>query len=128
MHELELNDATAVGALIELCTKEILDQKTRSNTIDLIIKAKNTQKMVVSLDTLDFNGNLEKMPLAELSKLLAKLVAVEDGATSLIDKRVEIPSKGVGRGRAKTLQTSFVRQELPRSIVSGVKTLDKYIR
>lgn len=116
VHELELNDATAVGALIELCTKEILDQKTRSNTIDLIIKAKNTQKMVVSLDTLDFNGNLETMPLAELSKLLAKLVAVEDGATSLIDERVETPSRCVGRGRAKTLQTSSVRQELPRSI------------
>ena len=124
MHELELDDATAVEGLIELCIKEIEDQETRSKTIDLIHRAKETQKMVVSLDTLGLGGNHEKIPLAELPKLLAKLV-VGDAEVSQIDDRIETSSRGVSRGRAETLQTCPVRQELPRSIVSALEILNK---
>lgn len=110
MHELELNDATAVGNLIEICTKEIMDQESRSNIIDVIIKAKNTQKMDVSLDTLNVERKQETIPipLAKLPKLLAKPVT-GDGETS---------SRGAGRVRAKLLET-------PRIIVSAAKTLQK---
>lgn len=122
MHELELNDAAAVGNLIELCTKDILDPETRSNTIDLIIEAKKTQKKVVFLNTLDLDGSHETIPLAKLPKLLAKL-AVGDGEISQIDERAGASSSG--RGRGKTLETSPVRQELPESIVSAVKIRNK---
>ena len=121
VHELELDDATAVKKLIELCTKEILDPETRSNTINLIVKAKNTQKMFVPLDTFSLEGKLETIPLAELPRFLAELV-VRDGEVRQTDERVEILSRGGGAGRPKRLRTRAVRQELPRNIVCAVKT------
>lgn len=122
MHELELNDAAAVEKLIELCTKGISDQEIRSKTIDLIIKAKKTQNMVVSLDTLGLDGSRETIPLAELAKLLAKLVAA-DCRVSQINERVATSCRSGGSGRVKTSETCSVRQQLPRNIVRTFKTI-----
>ena len=124
VHELELDDATAVEELIELCKTEIKDQGTRSKTIDLIIKAKKTQKTAVLLGDLGFNMKQKTITCAELPKLLAKLV-VGDGKFSQIDERAETSSRSELGVRAKTVETCPVRQELPRSIVSDFKTPTK---
>lgn len=115
LHELELNDVTAVEELIKFCTKEIKDQETLSKSIDLINRATKTEKMVVSFGTLHLDGKHESIPLAELPNLLAKL-AVGDGEVGQIDERVETSSNGVGWGRTKAVETCPVRQELPNSI------------
>ena len=121
-HELELEDATAVQDLIESCKKEIEDQETRSKTIDLILTAKKTQKTAILLGDLGLlNMNRQTIPLADLPKLLAKLIG-GDGEVGHIDERLETSSRSAITGRTKTLETSLVRQELPRSIVSTFKT------
>lgn len=124
MHELEIDDATAVEDLIESCKTEIGDQETRSKTIDLIIKAKKTQRTAVLLGDLGLEMNHKTIPLAELPKLLAKLL-VGDGEVSQIQERIETSSMSVVRDSAKTLETCPVRQELPRIIVSTSKTANK---
>ena len=121
MHELSLNDVAAVENLIDLCTKGIPNQETRSKAIDLIYRAKKNQKIVVPLDTLDLDENKEAIPLA---KLLAKL-AVEDGEVSQIEEISEASNRSVGRGVAKALGTCAVRQETPRIIVSAVQISTK---
>ena len=127
MHELELElvDAAGVKSLFVFCKKEITDHKTLSKTIGLIIEAEKTQKMVVLLDNLDLNGSHETISLAKFAKFLAKLV-VRDGEVRHTDERVEISSSGMGR--EKTLEKYSVRQELPRSIVSAIETLNQKVR
>ena len=117
MHELELNDATAVEGLIELCTKKIEDRESRSNIIDLILKAKKTKKMVLSLDMLGINGDYETISLAGFAKRLAKLSG--DGEVRQVNARLKTSSMG---SRAKTLKQGSLTQELPGSIVSAFKT------
>ena len=124
VHELELDDATAVEDLIEWCRTEIGDQETRSKTIDLMIKAKKTQGTAVQLGDLGLEMNQKTIPLAELPKLLAKLL-VGDGEISQIEERVEISGRSVVRGSAMTLETCLVGQELPRIIVSTFKSANK---
>lgn len=122
VYELALDDTTKLEDLIESCKKEIENQEIRSKTIKLIIKAKKTQKTAVLLGDLGLlNMNHQTIPLAELPNFLAKLV-VGDGEVGQIDERVETSSRSAVTGRAKTLETSLVRQELPRSIVSTFKT------
>ena len=121
MHELELNDDGAVGDLIELCTERIPDQKTRSNTINLINQAKKTQKMVVAMDKHYLDENVKTLPLAEFAKLLAKFVD-GNGEVSHMDEGVEDWSRCVGEEKAMAPGMCFVKQQLPRSIVSAVQT------
>ena len=121
MHELSLNDVAAVENLIDLCTKGIPNQETRSKAIDLIYRAKKNQKIVVPLDTLHLDETVETIPL---TKLLAKL-AVEDGEVSQIEEISEAASRSVGMGMAKALGTCDVRQETPRIIVSAVQISTK---
>lgn len=119
--ELELDNATAVEDLIESCKKEIEDQGTRSKTIDLIIKAKKTPKTAVHVGDLGLlNMNHQTIPLAELPEFLVKLV-VGDVEVGHIDERTETSSSCAITGRAKTPETSLVRQELPKNIVSIFK-------
>ena len=120
VHELALNDAAAVESLIELCTEGISDQEAQSRTIDLINKARGTQKMVISLDALKLDKNHETIPLSELTKLLAKLV-VGTGGVSQIEGISEGASRCVGGDREKARGTCTVRQKSPRSIVSAVR-------
>ncbi len=127
MHELELDDATAVEGLIELCTNKIEDRETRLKTIDLITRAKETQKMVVSLGSLDLGVNHETIPLPELPKLLAKLL-IGNGGASQIGERIETSSRCVSRVRAETGDTCPVGQALPRSIVSAVVAIKKHTK
>ena len=127
MHKLELNDAAAVRDLIEMCKTEILDENTRSSTIDLIIKAKRFGTMDVPLDILDVGWKDETTPilLTELPALLAKLVA-GGGKVDQVDGTVVFSSESaesVDGSSKKPLGTCPVNQELPRIIVSTVKTL-----
>ena len=132
MHKLELDDAAAVRDLIEMCKIGILDEKTRSSTIDLIIKAKRLGTMDVPLDILDIGWKHETTPIpfTELPKLLAKLVA-GDGKVDQIDGTVVTSSestKSVDGSSTKALGTCPVKQELPRVIVSTVKTLQHNVQ
>ena len=132
MHKLELNDAAAVSDLIEMCKTGILDEKTRSSTIDLIIKAKRFGAMDVPLDVLDIGWKHETtpIPLEALPKVLAKLVA-GDGNVDQIDGTVVTSSestKSVDESSSKALGTCPVKQELPRLIVSTVKTLQRKVQ
>ena len=127
MHQLELNDAAAVRDLIEMCKTGILDENTRSSTIDLIIKAKRFGTMDVPLDILDVGWKDDTTPLllTELPELLAKLVA-RDGKIDQIDGTVVTSSESAESAdgsSTKALGTCPVKQELPRVIVSTVKTL-----
>ena len=127
MHKLELNDAATVRDLVEMCKSGILDENTQSSTIDLIIKAKRFGTMDVPLDILDVSWKDETTPilLTELPELLAKLVA-GGGKVDQIDGTVETSSESlesVDGSSTKALGTYSVKQELPRIIVSTVKTL-----
>ena len=124
MHELELNNDDTVGNLIELCTEGIPDQETRSNTINLINKARKTQKVVLPIDKHYLDGSVKTLRLAELAKLLATFVDRNENVGQMDDK-VGKSSKYVGRERAMALEMCSVRQKLPRSIVSAVQTLSK---
>lgn len=121
VHELELDDATAVEDLIRWCKTEIGDQEIRSKTIDLMINAKKTQRTAVQLWDLGLDMNHKTIPLAELPKLLAKLL-VGHGGISQIEEKIETSSRSVIRGSAKRLETCLVGQELPSIIVSTFKT------
>ena len=127
MHKLELNDAAAVRDLIEMCKTGISDENTRSSTIDLIIKAKRSGTMDVPLDILAVGWKDETTPilLTELPELLAKVVA-GGGKVDQIDGTVVTSSESaesVDGSDAKALETCPAKQELPRVIVSTVKTL-----
>lgn len=124
MHELELNDATAVEELISICTQEIKDQETLSKSIDLIKRAIKTERMVVSFGTSHLDWKHESIPLAELPNLLAK-IAIGGGELGQIDETVETSSSGVGCGRTKAQETWPARQDFPSRIVSAAKTSSK---
>ena len=120
MHELALNDTATIEKLIEICTKGIIELEARSTVIGLINRAKTAQKMVVPLDILKLDKNKATIPLAELAKLLAKMV-VQESEVSQIEETSEPSSRCAGTGEPKALGTCAVRQELPRSIVSSVQ-------
>ena len=127
VHKLELNDAATVRDLIEMCKTGILDENTRLSTVDLIIKAKRFGTMDVPLDILDVGWKDETtpIPLTELPELLAKLVA-GDGKVDQIDGTFVTSNESmesVDGSSTKALGTCSVKQELPRIIVSTVKTL-----
>lgn len=126
MHELALNDAATVEKLIGLCTEEIADQETRSKAIHLINKAKNAEKIIVSLDTLKVDKYKKTIPLAEIPKLLVKLV-VGDAKVSQIEETFRASSTCVYTGKARALGTYAMRQELSSSIVSAAQPSTKYI-
>lgn len=126
MHELALNDAATVEKLIELCTKEIPDQQTRSKAVHLINEAKKAQKIIVSLDTLKLDKNHKTIPLAEVAKLLIKLV-MGDTEVSQIEEISRASSTSVYTGKARALGTYAMRQDLSRSIVSAAQTSTKCI-
>lgn len=124
MHELALNDAATVEKLIGLCTEAIADQERLSEAIHLINKARKAQKIVISLDTLKLNKNHQTIPLAEIAKLLVKLV-VEDTAVSQIEELSKASSACEYTGKARALGTCAMRQKLSRSIVSASRTSPK---
>ena len=110
-----------------MCKSGILDENTRSSTIDMIIKAKRFGTMDVPLDILDVGWKDETTPilLTELPELLAKLVA-GGGKVGQIDGTVVTSSESmesVDGSSTKGLGAYVVKQELPRIIVSTVKTL-----
>ena len=124
MHELALKDAATVEKLIELCIDEIADMETRSKAIQLINEAKKTQKIVVSLDTLKLDKKHETIPLAELAKLLVRLV-VGHGQVNQIEEVFGASSRCVDTENAKARGTCAMRQKLSRSIVSAAQTSRK---
>ena len=128
MHKLELNDAATVRDLIQMCKTRILDENTRSSTIELIIKAKKIGTMDVPLDILDVGRKDETthILLSELPELLAKLVA-GGGKVDQIDGTIATSSESaesVNGSSTKGLGMCPVKQELPRLIVSAVKSSD----
>lgn len=126
MHELALNDAATVEKLIGLCTEAIADQETLSKAFHLINKARKAQKIGISLDTLKLDKNHKTIPLAEIAKLLVKLV-VGDTAVSQIEEISKASSTCEYTGKARALGTCAMKQKLSRSLVSAAQTSAKCI-
>ena len=124
MHELALNDAAAVEKLIKICSERITDQEARSKVIELVHKAKKSQKIVVSLDTLKLDKNDETIPLAELANLLDKLIG--EGGFREMEEICEASSRCAGTEEPEALDKYALRQKLPSSIVSLVQTLARF--
>ena len=107
--------------LIEICTEEITNQEARSAVIDLIHKARKAQKIAISLDILKLDKNDEIIPLAEVAKVLAKLV-VGEGGVGQIKAAFNASNRRESKGKPMAPGTCAAGHKLPRIIVSSIQT------
>ncbi|KAL8749004.1 MAG: hypothetical protein Q9184_006977 [Pyrenodesmia sp. 2 TL-2023] len=76
-HELDLGDPEAGLRLIELCGKQIRDQKALRLTVDLVEQMVYSRKHVVDLSRLDGSLTEDPIPLEKLAYLLSKVADQE---------------------------------------------------
>ena len=70
MHELDLSDTVAVTELLKLCVEKIDDPQSRVKILWLVEQALTSGTKSLQLETSDFAGNLETLPISELATLL----------------------------------------------------------
>ncbi|KAI9817172.1 MAG: hypothetical protein M1827_001284 [Pycnora praestabilis] len=73
IHELELNDAVAVGMLMSLCSAKIQDANAFAKVCSMISKAMASDRQILSLDTLALESNHDNIPLVELADVLNRV-------------------------------------------------------
>ncbi|KAI9719457.1 MAG: hypothetical protein M1812_003528 [Candelaria pacifica] len=109
-HELELDDAGAVGMLLELCTSYVQDPASVAKIISLISTAMATGRQKLSLGALALAAYSDDMPLPDFAELLKSLA--EDKEIQGTDNEVKLVSDQ-GRKRKLSYPAS---DELPLSI------------
>lgn len=70
IHELDLSDGVAVTELLKLCAEKIDDPQARARILWLIEQALTSEKKSLQLQTSNFFGDLEKLPISDLATLL----------------------------------------------------------